>query len=120
MPMPMIRADGALFRRRCALKNLPLRSIPPTALRWWAPPVHEATGGPGFYRAHPLRTGGAYAKKASGAYQGPFLWFRWAKTGCFAHDGWGLVAEFPYGLAVLGGLVVLSVQLEYHKVRIVL
>ena len=30
------------------VRNLPLRSIPPTALRLRAPPVHEATGGHGF------------------------------------------------------------------------
>ena len=28
--------------------NLPLRSIPPTSLRSWAPPAHEAAGGHGF------------------------------------------------------------------------
>ena len=40
-------------REGVASGSLPLRFIPPTALRLWAPPVHEATGGHGPLRQHP-------------------------------------------------------------------
>ena len=48
--------------------NLPLRSIPPTSLRSWAPPAHEAAGGHGF-SGQPARL---TLTREPGAFQGRF------------------------------------------------